>query len=362
MILVTGGAGFIGSSLIEALNENNRKDIIVVDRLGKSDKWKNLRPLSYAEFIHADDLFTPEYAWALKNLDSIFHMGACSSTTERDVDFLMKNNVEFSKKIWRVAIQTDAKLIYASSAATYGDGGQGYDDHHEHIQDLRPLNPYGYSKQIFDLWALSQIQKPQYWYGLKFFNVYGANEFYKGEMRSMLHQAFEQIKDCGTVKLFKSHRSEFKDGEQKRDFIYVKDAVQAMLNLEAINYDQNRISAHNLGQIGGKQVGATEACWKPRAGSDSVADPQDGLKCEQLNGIYNMGTGQARTFFDLVSNIFKAMELSPRIEFIDMPLSLRNQYQYYTQAKMQKYCKLCPQHSFFTLEEGVRDCVQNHLL
>ena len=320
MILVTGGAGFIGSSLIEALNENHRKDIIVVDRLGKSDKWKNLRPLAYAEFVHADDLFTPEYAWALKNLDSIFHMGACSSTTERDVDFLLKNNVEFSKQIWRVAIQTDAKLIYASSAATYGDGSLGYDDHHEHIQNLRPLNPYGYSKQIFDLWALSQVHTPQNWYGLKFFNVYGVNESYKGEMRSMLHQAFEQIKSQGVVKLFKSHRSEFKDGEQKRDFIYVKDAVQAMLNLEAVNHNQ------------------------------------------KLNGIYNMGTGQARTFFDLVSNIFKAMELSPRIEFIDMPTKLRNQYQYYTQAQMQKYRELCPQHSFFALEEGVRDCVQNYLL
>ena len=319
MILITGGAGFIGSSLIEALNENHRKDIIVVDRLGKSDKWKNLRSLTYADFVHADDLFTPEYAWALKNLDSIFHMGACSSTTERDVDFLMKNNVEFSKKIWQVAIQTDAKLIYASSAATYGDGGLGYDDNHEHIKNLRPLNPYGYSKQLFDLWALSQVQTPQVWYGLKFFNVYGANEFYKGEMRSMLHQAFEQIHAQGTVKLFKSHRKDFKDGEQKRDFIYVKDAVQAMLNLEAANHNQ------------------------------------------KLNGIYNMGTGQAQTFFDLASNTFKAMELPPSIEFIEMPLKLRNQYQYYTQAQMQKYCTLCPQHSFYKLEEGVRDCVQNLL-
>ncbi len=323
MILVTGAAGFIGSSLIEELNQCGRKDIIAVDRLGESDKWKNLRPLHYAEYIHADDLFTPDCGRALKKVESIFHMGACSSTTERNVDFLMQNNVEYSKKIWRAAVRAEAKLIYASSAATYGDGGLGYNDSHQGIKNLRPLNPYGYSKHLFDLWALGQAECPPVWCGFKFFNVYGANEYYKGEMRSLVHQAFEQICARGTVKLFKSHRNDCRDGEQKRDFIYVKDAVQAMLNLDQLIPSGTQ---------------------------------------KNINGIYNMGTGKARTFYDLANNIFQAMQRPPRIEFIDMPLHLRGQYQYFTQAPMQKYRELCPQHTFFSLEEGVRDCVQNYLM
>ncbi len=317
MILVTGGSGFIGSALIKGLNQVGKTNIIVVDRLEKDQKWKNLRQLSYAEFIHADDLFKVEYSWAFENLETIFHMGACSSTTERDVDFLMKNNVDYSKRIWRASVQAGAMLIYASSAATYGGGKQGYEDSHDKINSLRPLNPYGYSKQVFDQWALTQSKAPDAWYGLKFFNVYGPNEYHKGEMRSLVHKAFEQIHQSGKVKLFKSHREGFKDGEQLRDFIYVQDVVRAMLNLEQKN---------------------------------------------KAFGLYNMGTSQARSFYDLVDNTFKAMNVQTNIEFIDMPLSIRDQYQYFTEACMKKYQKLCPEHSFLSLEDGVKDYVQNYLM
>lgn len=318
MIIVTGGAGLIGSALIKELNTRGRKDIIVVDRLGRDEKWKNLNGLSYAEFIHADDLFIPSYLQTFKEVQTIFHLGASSSTLERDVDFLMKNNVHYSQKIWQAALQCSAKLIYASSAATYGNGQQGYDDGHGEIEHLRPLNPYAYSKQRFDQWAITNPNSPKNWYGLKFFNVYGPNEYHKGEMRSIVFKAFEQIRRGEKVRLFKSHRPNFKDGGQLRDFIYIKDVVQGMLNLE---------------QQGG-----------------------------QVNGLYNMGTGQARSFYDLVDNVFKAMDLPTHIEFIDMPLSLRDQYQYFTEAKMEKYQKLCPHHSFMSLEEGVRDYVQNYLM
>jgi ADP-L-glycero-D-manno-heptose 6-epimerase len=316
MILLTGGAGFIGSVLLRELNLKGREDIIVVDRLRESDKWKYLARTKYAEYIYADELFLPENQDLLESVSFIFHIGACSSTTERDVDFLMKNNVEYSKNLFHLATQLNVPLIYASSAATYGDGELGYSDDHQLTPKLAPLNPYGYSKQLFDEWVLKQKETPPRWYGLKFFNVFGPNEYHKGEMRSLVHKAHGQILKEGKVKLFKSHRPDFKDGEQLRDFIYVKDVVKAMM---------------------------------------ALMDAKGG------NGIYNMGTGQARSFFDLVSATFSAMDKKSNIEFIDMPESIRSQYQYYTKAEMNKFLKLIPGFKFTSLEEAVGDYVKNYL-
>lgn len=319
MILITGGAGFIGSVLAKKLNELGHTDLVIVDKLESSTKWKNLRGIKYSEYIHADELFGGEYDDLIAEADIVFHMGACSSTTEKDVDFLMKNNVAYTKALWRFAAAKNIPFIYASSAATYGDGDDGYSDSHEKIPTLMPLNPYGYSKQLVDEWVLKEEFKPDHWFGLKFFNVYGPNEYHKEDMRSLVHKSFEQIRDLGSVKLFKSHRPDFKDGEQLRDFIYVKDVVRVMLEL---------------------------------------ADPDKAAH----SGIYNLGTGKARSFHDLVKATFKAMGREAKIEFIDMPESIRNQYQYYTQAEMQKLYKAIPDMKFTSLEDGVTDYVQNHLM
>ena len=323
MIVVTGGLGFIGSALVKGLNDQGRRDIILVDYShfnrdedAREAKWKNVAKLSYRDFIHGDELFKPQHSSLFKEVETIFHMGACSDTQERDLGFLKRRNLEYSKEIWMAALQGNSKLIYASSAATYGKGEQGYGDDHAGISHLHPLNPYASSKQEFDEWALAQTQSPKVWYGLKFFNVYGPNEYHKGKMRSFVQKAFEQIRAAGKVKLFKSYHQDFKDGEQTRDFIYIKDAVRATLNLEERG---------------------------------------------QNSGIYNIGTGRGRTFYALVDSTFKAMELQTRVEFIDMPLSLKNQYQYFTQAEMKKYQKQFPEHNFLSLEEGVRDYVQNYL-
>lgn len=318
MILLTGGAGFIGSVLLKELNLNGRDDIIIVDRLHSGEKWKNLRAMRYNKFIHADELFLPKYQADLENIDLIFHLGACSSTTQTDVDYLYKNNVEYSQELFKLATQKNIPMVYASSAATYGDGAQGYDDRTESIDKLRPLNPYGYSKQLFDQWVLKQEAKPKTWYGLKFFNVYGPNEYHKGSMKSVVFQSFQQIKQSGEVNLFKSHRPDFKDGEQKRDFIYAKDVARAMVAL--IHDDQGKNS-----------------------------------------GIYNLGTGKARTFFDLAKNVFAALDLKPNIKFMDMPDHLKNQYQYYTQANMDRFKAILPNFKFSSLEEGIKDYVSNNL-
>lgn len=316
MIIVTGGAGFIGSVLISELNKKGIKDIIVVDRLGKTEKWKNLLDLKFEEYIHSDDIFNEENEELLEEAEFIFHMGACSSTTEMDMDFLIENNLNFSKKIFAIATQLGTPIIYASSAATYGAGDNGYGDDHGELKNLRALNPYGYSKQLFDEWVVELDAFPPKWFGLKFFNVYGPNESHKGEMRSIVHKAFGQIKKAGKVKLFKSHKEDFQDGEQLRDFIYVKDVVKAMLEM---------------------------------------------MEIKKGSGIYNMGTGKARSFNDLVKQTFKSLDREENIEYIDMPDSIRNQYQYYTQAEMKKFNKLLPNFKFSSLEEGVDDYVKNHL-
>jgi ADP-L-glycero-D-manno-heptose 6-epimerase len=319
MILITGGAGFIGSVLAKKLNELGHTDLVIVDKLEDTIKWKNLRGIKYNDYIHADELFSGEYDELIAETDLIFHMGACSSTTEKNMDFLMKNNVSYTQALFRFAATKNIPFIYASSAATYGDGEDGYSDAHEKIAGLMPLNPYGYSKQLVDEWILKEEAKPDHWFGLKFFNVYGPNEYHKEEMRSLVHKAFEQIRSCGKVKLFKSYKPQFKDGEQLRDFVYVKDVVRVMLEL---------------------------------------ADPEK----QAHSGIYNLGTGKARSFLDLVKATFKAMDIAPDIELIDMPEAIRGQYQYYTQAEMQKLLNVLPGFEFTPLEEGVRDYVQNHLV
>lgn len=318
MILVTGGAGFIGSVLVKELNNKGRQDIWIVDRLESDEKWRNLRNLKFIDYIHADELFEmDEEFWEL--ITEIYHIGACSSTTERNVDFLWENNVNYSKMLFNIATKNDLPILYASSAATYGDGEQGYSDDHQGINSLKPLNAYGYSKQVVDEWVVARNDKPSYWFGLKFFNVFGPNEYHKGDMRSLVHKAYGQILDTGKVKLFKSHRDGFKDGEQLRDFVYVRDVVRGMLELME-------------------------------------------KKVPGSSGIYNMGTGQCRSFADLVKATFKAMGKDENIEFIDMPESIRNQYQYYTQAEMKKFHQVFPEFKFGTLEESVTDYVQNYLM
>ncbi len=318
MILVTGAAGFIGSVLAAQLNRAGFNDLILVDRLRDGHKWRNLRGVHFTEYIHADDLFEAGVIEELSEVKAIFHMGACSATTERNVDYLMSNNVEFSKALFQWATQAQIPFIYASSAATYGDGEQGYSDDHEGIDKLRALNAYGWSKQVFDQWALAQSATPPQWFGLKFFNVFGPNEDHKEDMRSLVHKAHEQIQNTGKVRLFKSHRADFEDGQQLRDFVYVLDVVKAMLEL-----------------------------WQHGRGD--------------ANGIYNMGTGQARSFKDLVQATFAAMGRPANIEYIDMPESIRHQYQYYTCADMTKFKQLLPNFTFQQLEDAVADYVTNYL-
>lgn len=318
MILITGAAGFIGSVLAHRLNALGEMDLILVDRLRTGQKWKNLLGVQFSEFIHADELFLEENSLTFSRVNKIFHMGACSSTTERDVDYLMKNNVEYSKNLFKIAVEKEIPIIYASSAATYGNGELGYDDDQRLVDQLRPLNPYGFSKQVFDQWALKQKKVPPKWFGLKFFNVYGPNEEHKDGMRSLVSKSFEQINENGFVKLFKSHRDDYKDGEQLRDFVYVKDVVEAMIELM---------------KVSGRE-----------------------------SGIYNMGTGTERSFYDLVAATFKAMNLEINVEFIDMPESIRGQYQYYTKANMKKFSNILPDFNFHTLEEGVFDYVSNYLI
>src|SRR5690554_4175970 len=321
MIIVTGAAGFIGSCIVKKLNDEGIHNIICVDRFRDGGKWLNLRGLKFYEFVHADEFVEPDILNSVfdEGVSAVYHMGACSSTTETNMDFLWKNNVEYSQILFRYCSNYDTPICYASSAATYGAGEFGYDDDERTLPQLAPLNPYGYSKQAFDEWVLKQAQKPEHWFGVKFFNVYGPHEYHKGGMRSVVHQAFGQIQDSGKVKLFKSYKEGFADGEQLRDFVYVKDVVEAMYRL---------MTEEHQGE----------------------------------SGIYNLGTGKARSFKDLVNATFAAMSVESNIEYIDMPEKLRGQYQYFTEANMDKLAKALPDFQFKTLEEGVRDYVQGHLM
>lgn len=313
MIVVTGAAGFIGSCLVAHLNRQGMDEILAVDVLRKNDKWKNLRNLRYVDYLDRSQLF--DYLAKANNIEAILHMGACSATTETDTAYLMENNYRYTLNLARYCLDRDIRFIYASSAATYGDGSAGYDDEGD-MHSLQPMNMYGYSKQAFDQKAVREgwLEKIV---GLKFFNVYGPNEYHKGDMASVVFKAFNQIHDHGHVRLFKSHRPDYKDGEQKRDFVYVLDAVGVIIYF---------------------------------------------LQNTRLSGLYNVGSGRARTFNDLAKATFRAMNLAPRIQYIDMPESIRDRYQYFTEAKMDKLKNSGFTRPFHSLEEGITDYVQNFLM
>lgn len=315
MIIVTGAAGFIGSCLVNKLNNKGYRNIIAVDDFSNPLKNKNLENKAILRKVHRNDFFE----WLNNNSDDIkfiFHLGARTDTTEFDKAIFDELNLNYSKAMWNACCEYNIPIIYASSAATYGMGEFGYDDNHELPFKLKPLNPYGESKNEFDKWVLEQEKKPPYWAGLKFFNVYGPNEYHKGRMASVVLHAFNQIKETGKVKLFRSHNPEFKDGEQLRDFIYVKDLVSL--------------------------------CWL-------------GMLYQKDSGIYNMGTGKARSFLDLARAVFSALNIPENIEFIDTPEDIRDKYQYFTQANMEKLRSIGYEVPFMSLEDGVTDYVQNYL-
>lgn len=318
MIIVTGGAGFIGSAFVWRLNEAGFDDILIVDELGTGEKWKNLVKRRFADYEDKDRFLAAIQSGKLshRGIEAIVHMGANSSTTERDADHLIANNYQYTQTLARWAVEGNVRYIYASSAATYGDGAQGFSDDDASIPSLRPLNMYGYSKQLFDLWALREGYD-QRTVGIKFFNVYGPNEYHKEFMTSLVYKAYGQIKETGTLKLFRSEKPEYPDGGQMRDFVYVKDCVDVLYWL--------------------------------------IQNPQ-------VNGIYNLGSGRARTWNDLAAAIFTAMGRETNVTYIDMPETLRGKYQYFTEAKMDKLRATgCPV-GFPSLEERVGDYVRNYLM
>lgn len=315
MYVVTGGAGFIGSCIVRQLNEAGIEDIIIVDNIAQTEKWMNLRNKKFLKYVHRSQ-FLQELS-TYDNITHIIHMGACSATTERDFDYLWTNNVEYTRTLWKYAAAHSISFIYASSAATYGDGTLGFDDRMD-IDVLRPLNGYGYSKQVFDQWAKKQDEAhcPAQHVGLKFFNVYGPNEYNKGSMASMIYHGYKQIKESGEISLFKSYNSEYEDGDQTRDFVYVKDVANVIIWL---------------------------------------------IKHTEISGLFNVGTGHAQTFRELAEATFHALGLEPNIKYIDMPGHLREKYQYYTQAEMGKLRAAGYNGEFRDLETGAQDYVQIHL-
>jgi ADP-L-glycero-D-manno-heptose 6-epimerase len=314
-VIVTGAAGFIGSCMVGYLNNLGEEQIIAVDDFSRIDKTPNLEGKKIAEKVEREDLFK----WLREKkpvIRFIYHLGARTDTTEFDYAIHEKLNVQYSKDVWHYCAENQVSLVYASSAATYGSGSLGYKDDHVLADQLEPLNPYGVSKNEFDKWALRQESAPPHWYGLKFFNVYGPNEYHKGRMASVIFHSVNQIRERGYVNLFRSHRPDFKDGQQLRDFIYVKDVIRV---------------CH----------------WF------SEALP--------VSGLYNLGTGKARSFEDLVKASFAGMDLTPDIRFIDMPEDIRDKYQYFTEADMQKLHNAGYAFPFYSLEEGVGDYVRNYL-
>lgn len=316
MIIITGAAGFIGSCLVGKLNSEGFTDLILVDDFSNPEKTKNLEGKKYSQKIHRDDFIQ----WLKANqrfVQFVFHLGARTDTTEFNKEVFDKLNLNYSKDVWNVCIGFGLPLVYASSAATYGLGELGYDDNEQLIDKLKPLNPYGESKNEFDKWVLKQPRKPYFWAGLKFFNVYGPNEYHKGRMASVIFHSFNQIQEKGVVKLFRSHHPDYKDGGQLRDFVYVKDVVEACYFL---------------------------------------------LHHRKNSGIYNLGSGKARTFLDLAKNTFSAMGREAIIEFVDTPVDIRNKYQYFTEANMNKLKSIGYSKPFYSLEQGIKDYVQNYLV
>jgi ADP-L-glycero-D-manno-heptose 6-epimerase len=315
-VLVTGGAGFIGSALVWALNRCGCEHIVVCDRLGTDEKWRNLTPLRFAHYVEADELLPRLQNGALGKFNFVLHLGACSSTTERDASYLIRNNYEFTKDLAAWSLANRTRFVYASSAATYGDGAAGMADDDARLDTLRPLNMYGYSKHLFDLHArragfLDRIV------GLKYFNVFGPNEDHKGDMRSVVHKSFGQVRETGVIRLFKSHRPEYRDGEQQRDFLYVKDAVAMTLYLAAN---------------------------------------------EKAGGLFNIGSGTARTWLDLARAVFAALKREPKIEFVEMPEGIRDKYQYFTEANLARLRAAGYAAPVMSLEDAVSDYVGHYLV
>ncbi|MEO0725077.1 MAG: ADP-glyceromanno-heptose 6-epimerase [Bacteroidota bacterium] len=316
MIVVTGAAGFIGSCLVTALNEAGYDQLVLCDDFSRLDKERNWQNKQYKLIVERS--FLPSWlATHAAEVEMVFHLGARTDTTEQDRELFDRLNLHYTQDVWKICTEQQIPLIYASSAATYGAGEHGYNDEHGIVDQLQPLNPYGDSKNLFDQWALQQKSTPPRWYGLKFFNVYGPNEYHKGRMASVIFHTFNQIQRTGAMKLFRSHRPDFNDGEQSRDFIYIKDVVKMILWL-----------------------------WQNRA----------------TNGLYNIGTGQARTFYDLAANTFLAQDQEPDISFIDTPADIRDTYQYFTEANMNKLRSAGYPYPTYTLEEGIKDYVQNFLM
>lgn len=321
MIIVTGGAGFIGSALVWKFNQKKVDDLLVVDHMGNGPKWKNIAKRQITDIMHKDRF----PAWLdsrpkTHNIEAIFHMGACSTTTETDVDYLVENNLHYSMHLWNFCVKQRIPFIYASSAATYGSGEFGFSDEPQKIPNFRPINPYGLSKQLFDKWVLKQKVAPPFWAGLKFFNVYGPQEYHKGGQASVVFHAVPQVKEHGSLRLFKSYRTDIKHGDQRRDFVYVKDVVDVMYHL----FQVRRVA---------------------------------------VSGVYNLGSGKSRTFTDLGRSVFKSLGVKrEKFEWIEMPESIKGQYQYFTEADLT----LLRQKTGFkgkmtSLEDGVNDYVQNYL-
>jgi ADP-L-glycero-D-manno-heptose 6-epimerase len=314
-IVITGAAGFIGRNIVAALNARGQTNLLLVDSLGHDEKWRNLVGLRFEDILSPEKFLSRMNDPFAAHLDAVIHEGACSSTTEKNADFLLDNNYRYTRTLCEACHAAGTRFVYASSGATYGDGSHGYSDDDSKTPTLVPLNMYGYSKHAFDLWAL-QSKKLDYCVGLKYFNVFGPHEDHKGDMRSVVNKAYDQIKKTGEVTLFKSGNAEYKDGEQKRDFVYVKDAVNVTL-------------------------------W--------FLDHRD------KHGLFNCGTGAARTWLDLANAVFAAMDLKPKIKFIDMPEVLKEKYQYFTQAETTKLRRAGYTAPFTTLEDAVKDYVTSYL-
>lgn len=313
--ILTGGAGFIGSCILRTLNDRGITDITVVDHIASTEKWKNILNKKYSEYVHKDVFLKRLESGEFSDACAVIHMGACSSTTENNFDYLWMNNVEYSKALWRFCAKNSIPIIYASSAATYGNGSCGFDDQKD-IGQLQPLNGYGYSKQVFDQWAEKQEEKPPQYVGLKFFNVYGPNEYCKGSMASMVYHGYRQMMADGKIRLFKSENHHYIDGGQERDFIYVKDVCKVIMHF---------------------------------------------LEHPECSGIYNVGTGRAQTFAELVSSVFYALDREPVIEYIDMPNELKEKYQYHTQAEILKLRSTGFRDEFMDVRQGVKDYVSKYL-
>jgi ADP-L-glycero-D-manno-heptose 6-epimerase len=315
MIAITGAAGFIGSCLIRHLNDQGLTEIVAIDDFSSKQKIRNLADKKFAGLVHRDD-FIESFRHSTKNISVIFHLGARTDTTEKDPGIFKRLNLNYSKDLWKICTQSQIPFIYASSAATYGDGVLGYNDDHDIVSRLRPLNLYGISKNDFDKWALSQDSRPPRWVGMKFFNVYGPNEYHKDRMASVIWHTWKQIQSKGRMQLFKSHRANIADGQQKRDFIYVKDVVKICDFL---------------------------------------------YKKSVPSGLYNIGTGQARSFLDLANQTFLCAEKTPVIDFIDTPRDIRNNYQYFTEANIGKLLNSGYVEPLYTLEMGIKDYVSTYL-